>query len=121
MLIRLGSEIYEKLDYSVKDVEDAVGAATTLSDDKVTVIMGRMRMPSLSLHGIEGAFYGPGAKTVIPASVSGKFSIRLVLCCLSLVDGAGTEGRTRAGSFPHRPQSSSSLSSSGTSSRSSRS
>ncbi len=38
--------------------------------------MGRMRMPSLSLHGIEGAFYGPGAKTVIPASVSGKFSIR---------------------------------------------
>ena len=40
--------------------------------------MGRMRMPSLSLHGIEGAFYGAGAKTVIPASVSGKFSIRCV-------------------------------------------
>jgi len=38
--------------------------------------MGRMRMPSLSLHGIEGAFYGAGAKTVIPAKVSGKFSIR---------------------------------------------
>ena len=43
------------------------------------MIMGRMRMPSLSLHGIEGAFYGPGAKTVIPASVAGKFSIRFVL------------------------------------------
>ncbi|EJF55956.1 CNDP dipeptidase [Dichomitus squalens] len=70
--------IYEKLDYSVEDVNDAVGAPITLSDDKVTVIMGRMRMPSLSLHGIEGAFYGPGAKTVIPASVSGKFSIRIV-------------------------------------------
>ena len=70
--------IYEKLDYSVKDVQDAVGAPITLSDDKVTVVMGRMRMPSLSLHGIEGAFYGPGAKTVIPASVSGKFSIRYV-------------------------------------------
>jgi len=40
--------------------------------------MGRMREPSLSLHGIEGAFYAPGAKTVIPASVIGKFSLRLV-------------------------------------------
>jgi len=40
--------------------------------------MGRMRYPSLSLHGIEGAFSGVGAKTVIPAKVSGKFSIRLV-------------------------------------------
>lgn len=40
--------------------------------------MGRMRYPSLSLHGIEGAFYGAGAKTVIPAKVSGKFSIRYV-------------------------------------------
>ena len=40
--------------------------------------MGRMRSPSLSLHGIEGAFSGVGAKTVIPAKVSGKFSIRWV-------------------------------------------
>jgi len=40
--------------------------------------MGRMRYPSLSIHGIEGAFSGVGAKTVIPAKVSGKFSIRLV-------------------------------------------
>ena len=40
--------------------------------------MGRMRYPSLSLHGIEGAFCGPGTKTVIPAKVGGHFSIRLV-------------------------------------------
>lgn len=40
--------------------------------------MGRMRNPSLSIHGIEGAFSAPGSKTVIPASVAGKFSIRLV-------------------------------------------
>ncbi|KAJ7670030.1 hypothetical protein DFH06DRAFT_1372717 [Mycena polygramma] len=37
--------------------------------------MGRMRLPSLLLHGIEGAFAGPGAKTVIPAKVGGKFSL----------------------------------------------
>lgn len=40
--------------------------------------MGRWRYPSLSLHGIEGAYAQPGAKTVIPAKVSGKFSIRTV-------------------------------------------
>jgi acetylornithine deacetylase/succinyl-diaminopimelate desuccinylase-like protein len=40
--------------------------------------MHRWRYPSLSLHGIEGAFSGTGAKTVIPASVKGKFSLRLV-------------------------------------------
>lgn len=40
--------------------------------------MNRWRFPSLSLHGIEGAFDGAGAKTVIPRKVIGKFSIRLV-------------------------------------------
>ena len=40
--------------------------------------MHRWRYPSLSLHGIEGAFSGSGAKTVIPRKVNGKFSIRLV-------------------------------------------
>ncbi|KAG7095694.1 hypothetical protein E1B28_006408 [Marasmius oreades] len=71
-------KMYEGLDYSIADVDSAVGASTTLSSDIVEVLMGRMRMPSLSLHGIEGAFYGTGAKTVIPAKVIGKFSIRLV-------------------------------------------
>lgn len=40
--------------------------------------MHRWRYPSLSLHGIEGAFAEAGAKTVIPRKVIGKFSIRLV-------------------------------------------
>lgn len=40
--------------------------------------MHRWRNPSLSIHGIEGAFSGAGAKTVIPAKVIGKFSIRIV-------------------------------------------
>lgn len=72
-------ERYDALDYSIQDVEAAVGAPIALSDDKATVLMGRMREPSLSLHGIEGAFSAAGAKTVIPAKVSGKFSIRCVL------------------------------------------
>lgn len=40
--------------------------------------MSNWRYPSLSVHGIEGAFSGPGFKTVIPRKVTGKFSIRLV-------------------------------------------
>ncbi|KAI0267287.1 CNDP dipeptidase [Gloeopeniophorella convolvens] len=71
-------KIYEKLDYSIQDVEVSAGAQIAVSSDKATVLMGRMRSPSLSLHGIEGAFWGAGAKTVIPAKVAGKFSIRLV-------------------------------------------
>lgn len=72
------SEIYRTLDYSVADLEAAAGGHIAVSDDKATVIMARMRNPSLSIHGIEGAFSGGGAKTVIPASVGGKFSLRLV-------------------------------------------
>jgi len=70
--------LYSSLDYAISDVEEAAGSATALSSDKVEVLMGRMRLPSLSIHGIEGAFSGAGGKTVIPAKVSGKFSIRLV-------------------------------------------
>lgn len=40
--------------------------------------MHRWRNPSLSIHGIEGAFSEFGAKTVIPGKVIGKFSIRIV-------------------------------------------
>ena len=72
------SEIFEKTDYSVDDLNQATGRPIALSDDKVALLSGRMRMASLSLHGIQGAFDGPGSKTVIPATVIGKFSIRFV-------------------------------------------
>ena len=71
-------QIYESLDYSIADIEESAGASISVSSDKATVLMGRMRHPSLSLHGIEGAFSGVGAKTVIPAKVGGKFSVRFV-------------------------------------------
>ena len=40
--------------------------------------MHRWRYPSLSMHGIQGAFSEEGSKTVIPRKVIGKFSIRIV-------------------------------------------
>jgi Cys-Gly metallodipeptidase DUG1 len=69
---------YDVMDFSVSDMDAATGSSTTVSNDKADVLMARMRYPSLSLHGIEGAFSAPGAKTVIPAKVIGKFSLRLV-------------------------------------------
>ncbi|CAO1624913.1 unnamed protein product [Jaminaea pallidilutea] len=69
---------YEVMDFTVKDMNDATGSSTTISDEKEKILMARMRNPSLSLHGIEGAFSEPGTKTVIPAKVTGKFSLRLV-------------------------------------------
>ncbi|AAS53623.1 AFR252Cp [Eremothecium gossypii ATCC 10895] len=70
--------LYDKIDYSLEEFNQAVGANISLYEDKRDILMHRWRYPSLSLHGVEGAFYGAGEKTVIPAKVIGKFSIRTV-------------------------------------------
>ncbi|ODV93261.1 hypothetical protein PACTADRAFT_46529 [Pachysolen tannophilus NRRL Y-2460] len=71
-------EIYEKIEFDVDELNSAAGSDTAIYQDKKQILMHRWRFPSLSLHGIEGAFSGGGAKTVIPAKVTGKFSIRTV-------------------------------------------
>ncbi|XP_030385863.1 cytosolic non-specific dipeptidase [Scaptodrosophila lebanonensis] len=72
-------EIYEKIDFEVDEYKKDVGVERLPhNEDKTKILMARWRYPSLSIHGIEGAFYEPGAKTVIPKKVIGKFSIRLV-------------------------------------------
>lgn len=95
-------KLYEAINVTVEDLEKNVGAKTLIHDNKVDALMGRMRYPStshspsslrrpfrlprgtceidngfagLSIHGIEGAFSAPGAKTVIPASVKGGITI----------------------------------------------
>lgn len=62
-----------KEENKIKSVSDKL-----LHNDKKSLLMARWRYPTLSLHGIEGAFSGSGAKTVIPSRVIGKFSLRLV-------------------------------------------
>ncbi|KAJ3324511.1 hypothetical protein HDU76_013404 [Blyttiomyces sp. JEL0837] len=69
---------YENLDFTLSDIHAATESQTTIHSTVRDTLMHRWRFPSLSLHGIEGAFYSPGAKTVIPAKVIGKFSIRTV-------------------------------------------
>ncbi|KAK7098494.1 cytosolic non-specific dipeptidase-like [Littorina saxatilis] len=70
--------LYDPIDFDKDDYRQDIGTNKLIHDKKEDVLMARWRYPSLSLHGIEGAFSGSGAKTVIPRKVIGKFSIRLV-------------------------------------------
>lgn len=72
-------EIYDKISFDVDQYRQDVGCKKLLhNEDKTQLLMHRWRYPSLSLHGIEGAFFEPGQKTVIPRKVNGKFSLRIV-------------------------------------------
>ena len=75
-------KIYESIDFDIDAYRDEIKVCSSgkklLHEDKKSLLMRRWRYPTLSLHGIEGAFSGAGAKTVIPAKSIGKFSLRLV-------------------------------------------
>ena len=62
----------------MENLHESLGSETGIHPTKERTLMARWRYPSLSIHGIEGAYSAPGAKTVIPAKVIGKFSIRTV-------------------------------------------
>ncbi|KAI9789113.1 MAG: hypothetical protein M1816_006363 [Peltula sp. TS41687] len=70
--------LYANISFEMEDLYESLGSKTAIFDDKQRTLMARWRYPSLSIHGIQGAFSAPGAKTVIPAKVIGKFSIRTV-------------------------------------------
>ncbi|KAF2729182.1 CNDP dipeptidase [Polyplosphaeria fusca] len=70
--------LYPPIAFTMDDLHQSLGNQVSIYNDKNDALKHKMRYPSLSLHGIEGAFYTPGAKTVIPAKVIGKFSIRTV-------------------------------------------
>uniref|UniRef100_A0A914HCM5 Peptidase M20 dimerisation domain-containing protein n=1 Tax=Globodera rostochiensis TaxID=31243 RepID=A0A914HCM5_GLORO len=70
--------LYAKIDFDLEGLKTDIGVEKLTSDDPKEILMRRWRQPSLSIHGIEGAFSGKGLKTVIPSKVIGKFSIRIV-------------------------------------------
>lgn len=71
-------KLYDTIDFNMETYCKEMGHGKLVHDCKKDVLMHRWRHPSLSLHGIQGAFDGAGSKTVIPRKVIGKFSIRLV-------------------------------------------
>ncbi|KAI1649177.1 Cys-Gly metallodipeptidase dug1 [Daldinia loculata] len=70
--------LYDGISFTMETLQESLGSKTTIFEDTKSTLMARWRYPSLSIHGVEGAFSAPGAKTVIPAKVIGKFSIRIV-------------------------------------------
>ncbi|XP_045430427.1 beta-Ala-His dipeptidase isoform X3 [Pipistrellus kuhlii] len=71
-------ELYGAIDLDLEEYRNSSRVKKFLFDTKEEILMHLWRYPSLSIHGIEGAFDEPGTKTVIPGRVLGKFSIRLV-------------------------------------------
>jgi len=71
-------KLYDVIDFDLEEYRTDLGTRKLIHNQKPDVLMHRWRYPSLSLHGIEGAFDGAGSKTVIPRKVIGKFSIRIV-------------------------------------------
>lgn len=70
---------YKDIYYDLEGVKKQQGVTKLRDEDDLTkMLMNIWRLPSLTVHGIEGAFSEPGFKTVIPRRVVGKFSIRLV-------------------------------------------
>ncbi|KAB0403282.1 hypothetical protein E2I00_011213, partial [Balaenoptera physalus] len=69
---------YEAINLDLEEYRKSSQVKKFLFDTKEELLMHLWRYPSLSIHGIEGAFHEPGAKTVIPGRVIGKFSVRLV-------------------------------------------
>ncbi|ODQ63057.1 glutamate carboxypeptidase [Nadsonia fulvescens var. elongata DSM 6958] len=73
------AKLYDNITFSMQDLYKGLGNSYSARfESEKETLMARWREPALSIHGIEGAFAAPGAKTVIPASVTGKFSIRTV-------------------------------------------
>jgi nonspecific dipeptidase len=74
--------LYDSIDFDIDSYKNEATVQSVsdrlLYHEKKSLLMARWRYPTLSLHGIEGAFANKGAKTVIPSKVKGKFSLRLV-------------------------------------------
>ncbi len=71
-------ELYQDITIDLNAYCEQLGVSGIRATDSADLLMKRWRSPSLTLHGFEGAFSGPGAKTVIPHRVIGKVSIRTV-------------------------------------------
>ncbi len=70
---------YNQIPYNDDTILKEINAPSLWSGETGYTPLERLGIrPSLSLHGISGGFTGPGMKTVIPARVSAKVSIRLV-------------------------------------------
>ncbi|XP_076869326.1 cytosolic non-specific dipeptidase [Brachyhypopomus gauderio] len=69
---------YQDIEFDMDSYRAKIGVDQLMYNNKTELLAHRWRYPTVSIHGIEGAFSAPGTKTVIPAKVTAKFSIRQV-------------------------------------------
>eukprot|EP00917_Polyrhabdina_sp_WS-2016_P016413 GHVP01035488.1.p1 GENE.GHVP01035488.1~~GHVP01035488.1.p1 ORF type:complete len:362 (-),score=66.31 GHVP01035488.1:414-1499(-) len=65
-------------DFDWEERKKLIGTNKLTAESPAESLMNTWRFPTMSIHGFEGAFSGEGVKTVIPATVTGKLSVRLV-------------------------------------------
>ncbi|XP_021163949.2 cytosolic non-specific dipeptidase [Fundulus heteroclitus] len=71
-------KMYQDVEFNLDHYKNKTGVNQLMYNNKVDLLAHRWRYPTVSIHGIEGAFSDSGTKTVIPAKVTAKFSIRQV-------------------------------------------
>jgi len=69
---------YKELPFKYDKYCEQLGIKDTWGEHTYTVTEQTWGRPSLDINGITGGFQGDGAKTIIPAKASAKFSMRLV-------------------------------------------
>lgn len=70
---------WDKLPFNEREfMREEVGSKALTGLTQYSVLERLWALPTFEIHGIRGGFTGEGAKTVIPAEATAKFSLRLV-------------------------------------------
>ena len=71
-------EQFADLNFSDQQYMDSLGIDAVAGEDGFTTLERRWARPTFDINGLSSGYQGEGAKTVLPAKASAKFSFRLV-------------------------------------------
>ncbi len=77
-LSQLERDALAKNPYDAEEEKKQIGIGATFGELEYTVLERRGARPSFDVNGVTGGYQGEGGKTIIPCSVSAKFSFRTV-------------------------------------------
>ena len=71
-------EQFRQLEFSDADFMRQIGVDAVTGEEGFTTLERRWARPTYDINGLTSGYQGEGAKTVLPAKASAKFSFRLV-------------------------------------------